>query len=168
MKAPLLIALATLLSGPTAGAQECSRQITPTAPDSRYELLNQGAEVLDHQTRLVWQRCPAGMRWSGQSCEGSAKTMMWIDALQSARQAGPGWRLPNIKELRSLVERSCREPALNTTLFPMSGNIGYAFWSSTSDGETSIGAMTFDFVLGKLEETSKDNDEPFVRLVRYP
>jgi len=46
MKAPLLIALAMVFSGPTAGAQKCSRQLTPTAPDSRYELLNQGAEVL--------------------------------------------------------------------------------------------------------------------------
>jgi len=89
MKAPLLIALAMVFSGPTAGAQKCSRQLTPTAPDSRYELLNQGAEVLDHRTQLVWQRCPTGMKWSGQSCDGSAQAMIWVDALQSARQAGP-------------------------------------------------------------------------------
>jgi hypothetical protein len=168
MKAPLLIALAMVFSGPTAGAQKCSRQLTPTAPDSRYELLNQGAEVLDHRTQLVWQRCPTGMKWSGQSCDGSAQAMIWVDALQSARQAGPGWRLPNIKELRSLAERACREPALNTAVFPMSGDTGYSFWSSTSGGETSYWAMTFDFILGKPEEEPKDNDEIFVRLVRFP
>jgi len=78
------------------------------------------------------------------------------------------WRLPNIKELRSLVERACREPALNTAVFPMSGDTGYSFWSSTSGGETSYWAMAFDFVLGKPEEEPKESDEIFVRLVRFP
>ena len=35
----------------------CNSNITHTAPDSQYELLNNNTEVKDKQTGLIWQRC---------------------------------------------------------------------------------------------------------------
>ena len=48
-----------------------------TTPDSRYELLNAGAEVRDTMTNLVWQRCRLGQHWNGSDCTGVAVKYTW-------------------------------------------------------------------------------------------
>lgn len=109
--------LATALTG-HAFAQTCPANVMRTAPDSRYDLLNGGAEVWDKQTGLVWQRCSLGQSWDGNVCTGVAARYTWQQALEVAKAAGGGWTLPDIRELRSLVERGCYNPAVNIMAFP--------------------------------------------------
>jgi hypothetical protein len=71
------------------------------APDGRYQIA--GGEVLDTQTKLVWQR------------EASPKTMTWADA--QATCTGP-WRLPSVNELQTLVDETQLAPAIDTKAFP--------------------------------------------------
>lgn len=85
-------------------------------------LTNNGdGTVTDNRTGLVWQQA-----------EVSAKT--WEQALayaESLSLAGhDDWRLPNIKELRSINDDSLHGPSANTTYFP--GAQAVRYWSSTT------------------------------------
>ena len=103
-----LMALTTTLSH----GQTCNPNIAREAPDSRYQLLNGDTEVKDSQTGLIWQRCSLGQTWSGTSCTGTAATYNWVNTLQTAKNMGNDWRVPNVKELDSLVEEACYDAAM--------------------------------------------------------
>jgi hypothetical protein len=90
--------IALLLAITHSHAQTCNPNITRSAPDSRYQLVNDNTEVKDTQTGLIWQRCSLGQTWSGSSCTGTATTYNWTNALQTAANMGNGWRVPNIKD----------------------------------------------------------------------
>ncbi len=63
-----------------------------------------GGVVEDRYTGLVWRRCEEPQTWNGKRCTWAAKRYNYMQAVQHAG-AQPGWRLPTIKELNSLVER---------------------------------------------------------------
>lgn len=66
MKKIYMLSLITFFTlNSLAFAQECRTDIDKTAPDSRYELLNDGKEVRDKKTGLIWQRCSLGQIWDG-------------------------------------------------------------------------------------------------------
>lgn len=112
----------------TSYAQTCNPNIQTTRPDSRYQ--DMGAEVKDTVTGLIWQRCSVGQMWNGSTCTGTATTHTWQQALTVAKNLGNGYRLPNIKELHSLVEVKCFEPAINTKQFPNTPTNKW-YWSSS-------------------------------------
>ena len=154
-----LMALTTTLSH----GQTCNPKIVREAPDSRYQLLNSGTEVKDTQTGLIWQRCSLGQTWSGTSCIGTTATYNWPNALQTAKNMGNDWRVPNVKELDSLVEEACYDVATNETYFPNTVRSGY--WSSSSYAHNSNSAWIVNFIIGLSQEDYK-NDNNYVRLVR--
>ena len=94
-----------------------------------------GSEVTDQKTGLIWRRCAEGMTWSGTTCTGAALPYTHVSALQlattQATATGVAWRLPNIKELASLSEKSKSNPAIDATAFPATPSNW--FWSSTPD-----------------------------------
>ncbi|TAN71527.1 MAG: DUF1566 domain-containing protein [Methylobacter sp.] len=98
----------------------------------RYTVSANGQEVKDNKTQLTWRRCPEGMNWSVNTCIGSASAMTHQAALQEAASqavsTGVAWRLPNVKELSSIVDRSRSNPS-DTTAFPVTPS--NAFWSSS-------------------------------------
>ena len=159
-----LMTLVPLLSQ----AQTCQSNIKNKTPDSRYQLLSNGSEVKDLKTGLIWQRCSLGQTWDGTTCTGTASQYTW-QQVQAAKDAGNGLTLPNIKELSSLANRACYNPAINDTFFPNtpfdSSTYYGAYWSSSpvayyggyawyvyfNDGDDSVGYK---------------NDSLFVRLVR--
>lgn len=148
MKAKLLIAALAVAAVAPVAAQVCNSQIDATTPELRYSLHDDGT-VTDNQTGLRWQRCPLGytlddagtaLDYSDDSCTpGAVVTYDWQAALQGAEtlNAGGGlagfndWKVPNIKQLLSIVERRCATPAINATLFPDTP-ASAQFWSSTT------------------------------------
>lgn len=115
-----------LLSG-IAQAQSCNDSIDTSTPDIRFEVSDD--EVTDVRTNLIWKRCAEGQVWvsASSSCSGSALSLTWSQALS---QGSGDWRLPNIKELLSIVEVSCASPAINETIFPDTSTDGF-FWTSS-------------------------------------
>ena len=85
------------------------------APSGRYEITS--GEVLDTQTRLVWQQVS------------SSTKMSWADAQTYCEGE---WRLPSVNELQTLVDDSQTDPAVDTTAFAdVSADAGYEYWCSS-------------------------------------
>lgn len=82
---------------------------------------NSDGTATDVSLGLVWMRCSIGQTWIDESCAVDASRLTWQQALQSAhgyKYANQfGWRVPNMKELASLTERSCVRPAINKIFF---------------------------------------------------
>lgn len=122
-------------------AKECTKNTEQTAPDNRYELLSGGKEVRDKKTGLIWQRCSLGQAWDGKTCANSTISYTWEEALKETKALGNGYRLPNIRELLTLVEYACRDTAINETFFPRTS---YSFyWSSTPVGQSEDSASAY-------------------------
>jgi hypothetical protein len=147
-------------------AQTCNPAVTADAPNSRYAL-NANGTALDKKTGLTWMRCALGQTWSAGSCTGTSQTYNWQTALQTAEStvfAGKSdWRLPNQKELQSLVERRCYGPAINLTAFP-NAKSGWA-WSSSPYASYSDFAWVVNFSYGNGSGVGKYGSLA-VRLVR--
>ena len=160
---PLITATALMISL-TINAQ-CNSNMADEWQNNRYTDKGDGT-ILDKSTNLIWKQCAEGL--SGDDCAtGSATTANWQQALQQANNstfAGKSdWRLPNIKELSSLVRRNCYSPAINETLFPNTS--ANDFWSSSPRSVSSNGAWVINFVYGNGSEGYRGNSFR-VRLVR--
>ncbi|PTQ90003.1 DUF1566 domain-containing protein [Agitococcus lubricus] len=125
---PIATLMIGLLNSPSLFAA-CFANIISDTPNSRYQIQANPQEVKDLKTGLIWQRCSLGQTWNGLTCEGEALTYTWQEALKAASEFGRGYQLPNIKELRSLVNKACINPAINSLLFPNTASFPY--WTST-------------------------------------
>jgi Protein of unknown function (DUF1566) len=82
--------------------QEFSNRRTMETVDG-LDILEPGDVVIDPSTGLVWQRCSLGERWNGAVCEGFPESVT-LDEAEASKP--PGWRIPDIRELATLVRCS--------------------------------------------------------------
>ena len=130
----LPFALLLILAGCAQNAVQTCRTETAmpsTTPADRF-LMHGNGTVTDTATGLMWAQCAEGL--SGSACTvGMATTLTWEAALIRARDSGlagyTDWRLPNIKELSSIVEERCIAPAINLAVFP--NTPASYFWSAS-------------------------------------
>jgi len=151
---------------------ECNNYSPNLTPNSRYILDTVRGTVLDTNTGLMWQQCSVGQSQVGGSCTGSATALTWQGAFQSAAQANvlnlsdyTDWRLPNIKELHSLVALHCVSPSINTSIFP--NTMSSSYWSSSPYLSNIDDASSWDvyFYYGRISYNYRESGG-FVRLVR--
>lgn len=150
-------------------AQTCNPKIIETTPTSRFTDNNDGT-VTDTKTGLMWKKCSEGQIGAG--CTGGLIiACTWEGALQQAQAVNAGggfagytdWRVPNVKELRSIVEEKCYGPAINLTVFP--GTPSRAFWSSSPTAWNTSEAWSVSFSGGYYFSNNKV-DLFYVWLVR--
>ncbi|WP_440905509.1 DUF1566 domain-containing protein [Catenovulum sp. SX2] len=149
----------------------CSDEVATTVDTSAYVVDSENGLVTEAATGLMWQMCNYGETWqaSAARCDGVAKTVNWQQALQASEQTSVAgyddWRLPNVKELMQIIERSCAEPATQDSLFPSTKNEVY--WTSSPVFNTSIDNLvwTVHFKEGSNAQKDKSNFN-FVRFVR--
>ncbi len=144
------------------------------AGGERYSVHGDGT-VTDHKTKLMWAQCAQGQTASAGSCINSA-AFTWEGALgetaPSTTSSHTGWRLPNIKELESLIQRECDYPAINESVFPNPTPIPslIRYWSSTPSVTVFVTdatvSWTIDLAEGQIYSSSR-TDFAYVRLVRY-
>lgn len=106
---------------------------------------NQNGTITDKATRLMWQKIDDG------------NTYNWKEALIYAKNnqlAGyTDWRLPNTKELQSIVDYDKKNiPAIDENFFSCTNNDSW-FWTGTTQGDFKYTACYIAF--GKAY--SKDN-----------
>ncbi len=129
----------------------------------RYTYSAIGSEVSDSTTGLIWQRCIAGLVWNGTSCSGSATTYNHEQALTYAKSQSP-WRLPNVRELASIVDHHCINPALDSTAFPNTA-VDVWYWTSSPNSGPNAIAWFVGFYDGAVSLFTRNNGL-HVRLVR--
>ena len=105
---------------------------------------NGDGTVTDHTTGLMWERDEAG-------------TMAWESALSYCNSLALGgyedWRLPNIKELRSINDETLVYPSVSLRQFPNA--VPGLYWSSTTLQNHPERAWTVDFQYGLVSYNDK-------------
>lgn len=105
---------------------------------------NGNGTVTDNGTLLMWQ-------------QGEDGTKTWEAALTfcetSTLASYTDWRLPNHKELLSLVDDTRYGPAINTAKFP--GAFSLYYWSSTTNATATALAFSVNFSDGYSDNFNK-------------
>ncbi len=121
-------------------------------PAKRFELLNEDL-VEDKATHLIWSK----------DCCPSVYPLSWEEALdfvlQMNRDVKYGrndWRMPNRRELRSLIDHSAKKPAL-TRGHPFQNMFLGWFWTSTTAAIDTRYAWYVHLEGGRMFYGKKDN-----------
>ena len=161
-----IIATYLLFYSCIALSQNCNYVVD--TPDDRYKVYTDGT-VLDKKTNLMWMRCSLGQTFNNGHCEGASTTYTWQFSLQTAVDynyaAYDDWRMPNLKELSSLINYYCDAPSINSNVF--SDTPSSAYWSSTPYAYSTDfdRAWTVKFERGYHSKANR-NSSYYVRLVR--
>lgn len=95
---------------------------------------NLNGTISDNDTGLMWKKCSEGKTYDvgTGTCTGAYATKTWTNALSACEADATGghtdWRLPNIRELLSIVDYGRVTPAVN----PLFDSLWDTFWSSTT------------------------------------
>ncbi|NDY57732.1 DUF1566 domain-containing protein [Desulfovibrio sulfodismutans] len=118
---------------------------------------NGDGTVTDLTTGRVWEKA------------GSQTAMNWQAALAWCQDQTTGgetdWRLPNKRELESLVDDELQSPSINPA-FTVTGSTGWFYWTSTSNSGAPTDAWRMDFVYGYSGRPAKSSAEEHVRCIR--
>ncbi|MDO9041940.1 MAG: DUF1566 domain-containing protein [Desulfocapsaceae bacterium] len=165
----LIFILSSLAIVPGVSGQTCNTtSITATIPDSQLTDNGDGT-ITDSKTGLMWKKCMEGV--TGNLCDtGVATTFTWQTALQQPGVVNGGgfathqdWRLPNIKELTSIVEEQCYDPSINLNRFPNTPSS--VVWSGSPFAYYSDSAWVVNFYYGSSFNGDRSYGDQ-VRLVR--
>ena len=169
-----LLTVLMAASAPALGQTCLEDSLAESTPESRFVVRDDGT-VLDAQTGLVWTRCSVGQTLEEGRCQGTAEQMAdWGTALSRVADLNSNghlghsdWRLPSIKELNTLVDRQCHDPAINLTVFPDTPSAPY--FSGTPDVRYRNGsgpkARMVNFFNG-TEAVTSGIATRYIRLVR--
>ena len=115
--------------------------------------------VADSATGLAWQD-----DYSDNG--GEIKKASWQDALVYCKELSLGgkndWRLPNIRELKSIVDDTKYNPAINSVFTNVTSD---GYWSATTTASDSSNAWSVTFYNGYDCWNSKTYED-YIRCVR--
>jgi len=130
---------------------------------------NGDGTVTDKATGLVWQKCSRGQN-NDATCTGTATTSNWSTAVSDCNSltlAGKTWRLPNINELKSIVDTTkTTAPSIDTTIFPSTVAFD-SYWSSTTFASNTSSAWVVISSDGQITNGNKTSNF-YVRCVSGP
>ena len=162
----VLMTILVLMIFITNAAADCVTNVPSTSgPFDKQSLEGQ---LIDRSTGLVWYRCHLGETFENGVCSGDAFQDSWGEALLLAEEFEFGgfdnWRLPNIKELQSLVEYACYSPPFEEGSFATVMN--FPLWSSTPELVQTGLFNQYAYLLSSRGTTASDQkDETFYAIM---
>ncbi len=117
---------------------------------------NGDATVTDIATGLIWQQEDDNVRRTWE------EAIIYCEGMKNANYED--WRLPNIKELRTIIDMTTSGPAIDPIAFPGT-NVSF-YWSATTLASNSEYAWSVEFTSGWVFYGLKFPDTNFVRCVR--
>lgn len=165
--------LVLLASLPALAEQGCDADIPANTPTSNFTFVDDGMAVTDNSTGLTWQRCLYGKTFDNNgtadnylddSCSGEPDQLLLDDAY-SVAEGSDGWRLPEVSELRAIVELKCYSPAINLEVFP--DDSGKFVWSSSPyGGGAAAGGGNWGVYFAFSDDLMRGENTGTARLVR--
>jgi len=133
-------------------AQTCKDHIPDSHTTGQF-LDNFNGTVTDVVNGVVWQKCAVGQSYR-QSTNARSGTPLSFKTRQDALNCvsvTDGWRLPNLKELGSKVQRSCFDPVIDLSILPFTPSA--IFYSSPPNllgafGLENVEGLIIDFKSG--------------------
>lgn len=127
--------------------------------------LSLNADFIRDNTKLVVNDTKTGLMWQDDAI---GSTMNWSTAITTCENLTLGgysdWRLPNIRELKSIVDKSRYDPAISPNFIAITSD---QYWSSTTDASNSSDGWFVAFYSGIGSSSSgKGNNSVYVRCVR--
>ncbi len=130
--------------------------------------ISRGHYVIDLSQKLEWMTCPVGMNWNTESCVGKpikVKFEQIKTIINQANQQLKGiWRLPNRKELESIICKSCDKVKINSKIFP--NTPAESFWTNEKNSWQPQFMWTVNFFTGNTFGRFPGFIPNYVRLVR--
>ncbi len=141
---------------------------TQTAPKSAFSIDEKQGYAIDKRTNLMWKLCAEGQTFNARlfRCDGQAQLYFYPGDRPRFFEFTEfnNWRVPTSKELRTIVEKTCTDPAVNVRVFPDTPS--YYFWSKTTWMKpSSARGWAMDFKIG-LPDSLFKTQGAHVRLVR--
>jgi hypothetical protein len=146
------------------------RQEKDNQENNRRYIDHGNGTVTDTKTALMWKQCPEGLGGGGCTTNtGEKRTYTWKEAILLTNGYSfanhDDWRLPNIKELLSLVTRNHIDAGIiNRKFFPNTSN--GRFWSSSPYINNNSYTWVLEFLRGTVIYNKRDAANLEVRLVR--
>jgi hypothetical protein len=128
-------------------------------------VLDTKGSALDTQEGLRWYRCSAGQRFSNDQCVDQALELPRQGALdyaaEFAARAGQPWRVPTVAEMKTLKQKDCQNPAIDTRVFP--SILVSNYWTSTaSRAGSSMGCTVYTFNGNSICKELATQKHPFL------
>ena len=173
MSALLSVALPTAAAGSVGTSEPHLQSACPGTNMQTQRFVDNGdGTVTDSVSKLMWMRCALGQNWQADTCTGAAGVVNWSQAQRQAQRLNlqaqafyNDWRVPTLRELASITDRSCATPRTNASVFPHTPAAG--FWTATARPGEPAGQRVFvlSFGLAGAAPALKD-DQHHLRLVR--
>lgn len=169
----LFVALPAAAAGSVSMSESPLQSACPgeSMPPQRF-VDNGDGTVTDSVSKLMWMRCALGQNWQPDSCTGAAGVVNWREAQRQAQRLNQqaqafynDWRVPSLRELASITDRSCATPRTNAVVFPHTPAAG--FWTATARPGEPAGQRVFVLSFGAAGAAPALKDEQHhLRLVR--
>lgn len=161
---PLTVALVAILAGCTErNPPECSDAIDSRLIPHNFELF-EGGFAQNKNSGLFVTRCAAGQSFRNYRCKGDSLKLSWDGAVayaaEVAEKTGENWRLPDYKEMQSLLVDHCVNPAANPFVFP---DMEVAnFWTSSKGlHQDRFRCAVYSFQGNAFCRHSRELEQPF-------
>ena len=136
-------------------------------------LQRDGPVARDFINKLEWMRCSVGQHWENESCVGEV-LMLSVPEVKEVVQRisnleGGRWRLPTVKELKTIVEKVENrpddfEPNIDQETFP--NTFAGPYWSSDQSFYSKQYQWSVNFFTGQSYNRFFPYQKLAVRLVR--
>ena len=130
--------------------------------------IDKGYYVIDLKNRVEWLKCSVGQVWENENCIGDPIKITLNDAQnltdQVSIQLGGEWRLPDKKELMSLICKVCNKAKIDESLFPETP--AEIFWTSQRNWWSPKFFWSVNFFTGYTYGRFVPEKKLFVRFLR--